>query len=331
MRPGRISAALLVGSFLVIAVAAALTFVGLPYVVMSPGPATNILGENDGKPLLTVDGAQTYPTSGSLDFTTVSVTGGPGGKVTVFDVVGARLSGSDEVLPVEQVFPPEASQEQVEQEVAQWAHRIVAKRLPAPTVRLKAQAANGNSDTYLHVLQELFALDQHLASGHDVAPSENRNAARTGFADHDTHPRPTPPWRPGLPRPATEGRPEKASQARRRQAGAGWRGDSGTTEYPAGERAQTAGGAGRTERPRGRGAARAESACQVQRGHQSIVTRTRYAKKGQAGDQESGRCCPTLRESAKTRREVQTAGDLTAQEQGCQLSLIHISEPTKPS
>ena len=61
MRPGRISAALLVGSFLVIAVAAALTFVGLPYVVMSPGPATNILGENDGKPLLTVDGAQTYP------------------------------------------------------------------------------------------------------------------------------------------------------------------------------------------------------------------------------------------------------------------------------
>ena len=118
MRPGRISAALLVGSFLVIAVAAALTFVGLPYVVMSPGPATNILGENDGKPLLTVDGAQTYPTSGSLDFTTVSVTGGPGVKVTVFDVVGARLSGSDEVLPVEQVFPPEASQEQVEQEGA---------------------------------------------------------------------------------------------------------------------------------------------------------------------------------------------------------------------
>ena len=118
LRPGMVPGVLLVATFVAIAVAAALTFVGLPFVVMSPGPATNILGETDGKPLLAVEGASTYPTSGSLDFTTVSVTGGPGVRVTVYDLIGAWLSDADDALPVEQVFPPEASQEQVEEEGA---------------------------------------------------------------------------------------------------------------------------------------------------------------------------------------------------------------------
>ena len=74
-RPGLVPGVLLTATFVAIAVAAALTFVGLPYVVMSPGPATNILGKVDGKPLLSIEGATTYPTSGSLDFTTVSVDG----------------------------------------------------------------------------------------------------------------------------------------------------------------------------------------------------------------------------------------------------------------
>lgn len=117
-RPGRLSAVLLTTTFIAIALAAALTFVGLPYVVMSPGPATNILGEVDGKPLLSVEGTSTYPTSGSLDFTTVSVNGGPGVRITVYDLAGAWFSDSEDVLPVEQVFPPEASPEQVEEEGA---------------------------------------------------------------------------------------------------------------------------------------------------------------------------------------------------------------------
>ena len=116
--PGLLPAALLTVTFLAIALAAALTFLGLPFVVMSPGPATDILGSVDGKPLLAVEGATTYPTTGRLDFTTVSVDGGPGVTVTVYDVARAWLSDSEEVLPVEQVFPPDSSEEQVEQEGA---------------------------------------------------------------------------------------------------------------------------------------------------------------------------------------------------------------------
>ena len=53
----------------------------------------------------------------------------------------------------------------VEHEVAYLAHRIINKLLHEPTVRLKAQAANGNGAAYAHVLQELFALEAGLTAG----------------------------------------------------------------------------------------------------------------------------------------------------------------------
>ncbi|WP_392542842.1 PDZ domain-containing protein [Oryzobacter telluris] len=118
MRPGLLPGVLLTTTFVAIAVAAVLSFVGLPYAVMSPGPATNILGTSDGKPLLEVKGAQTYPTQGRLDFTTVSVRGGPGVRVTVYDVLRAWVSSSEEVLPEEQLFPPDTTEEQVQEEGA---------------------------------------------------------------------------------------------------------------------------------------------------------------------------------------------------------------------
>ncbi len=117
-RPGLLAGVLLTATFVAIAIAAALTFVGLPYVVMSPGPATNILGKVDGKPLLSIEGAPTDPTSGSLDFTTVSVDGGPGVRVTVYDLAQAWLSGSQEILPEEQVFPPEQTEQDAQEEGA---------------------------------------------------------------------------------------------------------------------------------------------------------------------------------------------------------------------
>ncbi|QIM20253.1 hypothetical protein G7075_02310 [Phycicoccus sp. HDW14] len=98
-RPGRLAAGMLTATFLLVVLAAVLTFVGLPYVVLSPGPATNVLGDLDGKPVLSISGAKTYPTSGALDFTTVSFDGGPGAKVTVYDLLEAWVSGDVDVAP----------------------------------------------------------------------------------------------------------------------------------------------------------------------------------------------------------------------------------------
>jgi PDZ domain-containing protein len=115
-RPSRLAGGLLTTVFVLVIIAAGLTFVPLPYVTLAPGPATDVLGTVDGTPVLTVEGAPTYPTEGSLEFTTVSFDGGPGRKVTVFEVLGGWLSPDVDVVPESLYFPPDATEEQVESE-----------------------------------------------------------------------------------------------------------------------------------------------------------------------------------------------------------------------
>ena len=96
--------------------------VPLPYAVQRPGPTVNTLGEAEGEPLIQIDGAETYPTSGELRLTTVSVIGGPGYPVTAADVVAGWLDEEEVVLPVESVFPDGTTREEIdEQSTAQMA------------------------------------------------------------------------------------------------------------------------------------------------------------------------------------------------------------------
>ncbi len=94
--------------------------VHLPYAIMSPGPATNVLaagGGDGGKAqLITISGRTTYPATGALDFTTVRVNGGPGYPVSVWDVLKAWLDGHQEVYPVDALFPPSQSAQDVSAE-----------------------------------------------------------------------------------------------------------------------------------------------------------------------------------------------------------------------
>lgn len=94
--------------------------INLPYAVMSPGPTVNTLGtlQGEDKPLITVSGLSTYPAEGTLNFTTVSVAGGPGFPVDVWTVVGAWIDPDQDVFPVDQVFDPAASEEQLAEENA---------------------------------------------------------------------------------------------------------------------------------------------------------------------------------------------------------------------
>lgn len=88
----------------------------LPYAIQAPGPTVNTLGEVDGEPLISVDGAKTYPTSGELRLTTVSVSGGPGYPVTGVDVLSGWLSPTEIVLPREAVFPEGSTRESVDEQ-----------------------------------------------------------------------------------------------------------------------------------------------------------------------------------------------------------------------
>ncbi|MBB2985826.1 YlbL family protein [Terracoccus luteus] len=119
-RLSRANKATLGAFFAALVVLVAGSLVHLPYAVTSPGPVVDTLGtqEQDGKqvPLIAVSGLPTYPTSGALDFTTVSIAGGPGYPVDLWDVLGAWVDPARDVQPVHEVFDPQATQEQIAEE-----------------------------------------------------------------------------------------------------------------------------------------------------------------------------------------------------------------------
>lgn len=116
--------ALLAAFFLGLIVVVLGSVIKLPYAVMSPGPAVNIIGAKNGTgasgPMITVNGRPDYAkeSTGSLDFTTVIVSGGPGYPVDVWTVLGAWLDPNKDVFPVEDIFDPNQTQEQVAEENA---------------------------------------------------------------------------------------------------------------------------------------------------------------------------------------------------------------------
>lgn len=114
----RRSSGLLTGLFVAIVIAAGLSFLPLPYVVLQPGPITNTLGTLDGKPIVQVKGATAYPAKGALDFTTVRVVGGPGVRVNVFDLAVAGIRDDQEIFTREEIYPEATSREEIQQENA---------------------------------------------------------------------------------------------------------------------------------------------------------------------------------------------------------------------
>ena len=98
----------------------AMLLVPVPYAVEASGPTFNTLGEVAEHPLISVDGAQTYPEDeGQLRLTTVTSAGGPGFPVTAGSVLRGWLAEDMVVQPAEAVFAPEVTEEQRSQMAAQ--------------------------------------------------------------------------------------------------------------------------------------------------------------------------------------------------------------------
>ena len=89
------------------------SLVHLPYAIMSPGSSicSGTQEKADGSRVerIVISGRETYPTSGSLDFTTVRVIGGPGFAVNAVDVLTAWLDPDRDVFPVDALFPRDAT------------------------------------------------------------------------------------------------------------------------------------------------------------------------------------------------------------------------------
>jgi PDZ domain-containing protein len=109
---------MLVSGLLAAALGVTAVSLPVPYVVESPGPTFNTLGEDKGKPVITVTGHETFPAKGNLDLTTVYVDGGPNGPVSIIEAFSAWLDGNKAVYPEELIFPKGVTKEQSQQESA---------------------------------------------------------------------------------------------------------------------------------------------------------------------------------------------------------------------
>ncbi len=88
----------------------------VPYMVEMPGPVFNTLGKHEGTEVVTISGAKTYPTSGTLDMLTVAVAGGPGRKVYPSQALWSVVKKKDTVVPSEAYYPLTTTRDQVTQE-----------------------------------------------------------------------------------------------------------------------------------------------------------------------------------------------------------------------
>nr|WP_307306858.1 S16 family serine protease [Pseudarthrobacter enclensis] len=96
----------------------AVATVPVPYVIESPGPTYNTLGQSQGHPVINVSGHETYPAAGSLDLTTVYVDGGPTGSVSILNAFSAWLDSSKAVYPVELIYPTGTTKEEAQEQSA---------------------------------------------------------------------------------------------------------------------------------------------------------------------------------------------------------------------
>lgn len=120
-RPGGLRTATwrwLVFAVVTVLIVAALNLIQLPVAILRPGPAQDTLGKVGGKPIIDISGHPTYPTTGSLDFTTVSLAGGPQYPVSIWQWAQAHLDGDAEVGSASDYFPKGVTGKQVEQQGA---------------------------------------------------------------------------------------------------------------------------------------------------------------------------------------------------------------------
>jgi PDZ domain-containing protein len=111
----RSAIAFLTSAAITLALVIATLVIPVPFVKLAPGPTFNVIGDIDGEDVIAISGTQTYPTSGTLDMTTVRESGGPRGGLTFYEAIGSWFNADDAVVPRELIYPDDISGEQVKQ------------------------------------------------------------------------------------------------------------------------------------------------------------------------------------------------------------------------
>lgn len=124
--------------------------VPLPYVITSPGPATNTLGADNKVPLITITGHATYPTDGELALTTVSVSD-PEAQIRAPLLLEAWLRSDTKVLPRDYIYPPNQNTSDIN---AQNAEEMKSSQEHATTAALRYLGYTLGSDVVIQAIPQ---------------------------------------------------------------------------------------------------------------------------------------------------------------------------------
>ena len=87
-----------------------------PYVIERPGPTFDVLGEISGEPVIKINNQPSYDSEGRLDVLTVSIVGKPERTPNWVEIGLAWIDSTQKVVPVEALFPPNRTSEEVKAE-----------------------------------------------------------------------------------------------------------------------------------------------------------------------------------------------------------------------
>src|SRR5262245_55385715 len=107
----RRGATLLAGTLLLVILIVLAWLVRVPYVELGPGPTWDTLGKTRGVDVIQVTGAPTDRNTGQLRMVTVGVTP----DISLWEALRGWISGDDAVVPREVIYPPDQTQQQVDQ------------------------------------------------------------------------------------------------------------------------------------------------------------------------------------------------------------------------
>ncbi|MFE4517155.1 PDZ domain-containing protein [Kitasatospora sp. NPDC056783] len=164
----RRSATMLAATLLLIALLCVSVLMKVPYTEMSPGPTYNTLGNQGGKPVISISGHDSYPTSGHLNMTTVQVTGAKYEPSLVNAVVG-WLRDDVLVVPHDNVYPKGQSDADAKKQNAEEfassedsARTAALKQLGIPVgdeLIVKSVTAGAPAEGRLHAGDQVVAVD----------------------------------------------------------------------------------------------------------------------------------------------------------------------------
>ena len=177
----RLSRGALVGMWalaLSLVVLLVITFLPTSYVIQRPGPVYNTLGtatsaDGDKVPLISVEGADTYPTDGALDLLTVQVVGNRERTPSWFELAMAWFDPTKAVLPIASVFPEGTTTEERNSESAAM---MIDSQQEATAAALTELGYDVGAQLTVHSLVEGSAAEGVLEEGDVIVSADGAEA-----------------------------------------------------------------------------------------------------------------------------------------------------------